>query len=115
MNNLAYLISTSGGDLDEALTLARRARQLLPDMDEVSDTLGWIYLKKAMPEQAIELFDKLVQTKPERSTYHYHLALALSAKGDNFAAAEQLKAALNCNPGKDEAEKIRQMQNTIRR
>ena len=45
LNNLAFLLSEHGGDLDDALTKAQRAKQLLPNLSEVSDTLGWIYLK----------------------------------------------------------------------
>src|SRR5206468_9511227 len=47
-NNLAFLIAENGGDLGEALAFAHRAKQLAPDAAAVSDTLGWIYLKKAL-------------------------------------------------------------------
>lgn len=109
MNNLAFLLSQSGGSLDEALTLAERAKQLLPDLAEVTDTLGWIYLKKNLPDQAIAAFDEIVQAKPDQSTYHFHLGMALAQKGDRFAAAAQLKQALQCNPSVEEAAKIREL------
>jgi tetratricopeptide (TPR) repeat protein len=108
LNNLAYLMSQRGS-LDEALALAQRARELRPEMQEISDTLGWVYLKMNKPEQAIESFEPLVEKQPERSTFHYHLAMALLAKGERYPAVEQLKRALTCNPPEEEARKSRQL------
>jgi Flp pilus assembly protein TadD len=107
MNNLAYLIADSGGDLDEAMTLAERARKLLPQLDEVSDTLGWIYLKQNLPAQAIPLLGKLVKAQPANPNYRFHLGMALQQNGDSAGAAEQFQAALKLNPPADLARKIR--------
>ena len=112
-NLLAFLLAESGDSLDEALTLAQRARQLMPDLTEVSDTLGWIYLKKGLADNAIAAFDEIVRQQPERSTYHYHLGMALAQKGDRFAAAAQLKEALKLNPSVEEAGKIRELLDRI--
>lgn len=109
MNNLAYLLSENGGDLDEALSLAQQARKAQPGLTEISDTLGWILLKKNMPDAAIAAFDTVVQKEPTRVAYHYHLAMALVQKGDKFAAAQQLKTALNYSPTEAEAAKIREL------
>ena len=109
LNNLAFLIAENGGDLDDALTKAVRAKQLLPGMAEVSDTLGWIYLKKNLSDNAIEIFKDLVSKQPNQSTFHYHLAMALQQKGDRSRALEQLKEALKYNPPKEEKDKIQQM------
>src|SRR5205085_2944881 len=56
LNNLAYLLAENNGDLDQALTYAQRAKQLLPNLSEVSDTLGWIYLKKQLTDNAVQAF-----------------------------------------------------------
>src|ERR1035441_7100415 len=64
------------GQLERALTLAQRAKQLLPDLAEVTDTLGWIYLKKYLTDNAIAAFDEIVRKQPVRSTYRYHLGMA---------------------------------------
>ena len=60
LNNLAFLLAESGGDLDDALTKAQRAKQILPNLFEISDTLGWIYLKKNLADNAIDIFKDLV-------------------------------------------------------
>ena len=109
LNNLAYLMAEHGGDLDDALTKAQRAKQLMPNMGEVSDTLGWIYLKKNLSQQAIDIFKELTAKAPNHSTYRYHLGMALSQQGDKLSAIKELQQALKNNPERDEKEKIQQL------
>jgi len=109
LNNLAYLMVETGLDSDVALSYAQRAKQLLPDMSEVSDTLGWIYLKKAQYDYAVNAFQELIAKAPAHSTYHYHLAMAYKQKGDKGKAIEQLHEALKYNPGGVEHQKINEM------
>jgi tetratricopeptide (TPR) repeat protein len=109
LNNLAFLIAEHNGDLDDALTKATKAKQLLPNTYEVADTLGWIYLKKNMSDNAIDIFKDLVQKAPNHSTFRYHLGMALYQKGDKPKAIKELNEALKYNPPKDEREKITQM------
>lgn len=113
LNNLAFLIAESGGDLDQALTYAQRAKQILPQLAEVNDTLGWIYLKKNLSDSAIEIFRDLVNRQPAQSTYHYHLAMAFSQKGDKMKAIQELQTALKNSPPKEEEDKIRQLMSKL--
>ncbi|HEY1339653.1 MAG TPA: tetratricopeptide repeat protein, partial [Bryobacteraceae bacterium] len=106
LNNLAFLLAENGGDLDQALTLAQKAKQLLPNLGEVSDTLGWIYLKKNIPDNAIDIFKELVAKAPGQATYHYHLAMAFSQKGDKPKALKELQEALKNNPSTEDRNKI---------
>ena len=106
LNNLAYLLTEHGGDLDDALTKAQRAHQLLPDLSEVSDTLGWIYLKKNLTDNAIDIFKDLVTKVPRLAVYRYHLGMAYSQKGDKAKALEQLHEALKYNPTQGDKDKI---------
>jgi tetratricopeptide (TPR) repeat protein len=110
LNNLAYIIAESvGGDLDEALTLAQRANQKLPQVAEIADTLGWIYLKKNLPDNALEIFKSNVSKVPKNSTYRYHLGMALFQKGDKMRAKQELQTALTYNPSKEEAANIKDL------
>ena len=109
LNNLAFLLAENNGDLDDALTKAVHAKQLLPNLFEISDTLGWIYLKKSLSDNAIDIFRDLVAKQPNHSTYRYHLGIALSQKGDKTKALEQLKEALKYNPSKEEKQKIQEL------
>lgn len=106
LNNLAYNLAEHNGDLDQALTDANKARQLLPNLPEVGDTLAWIYLKKNLPDKALETLIPVVAKAPTNSTYHYHLGMAYAQKGDKVHAQPELKKALDSSPSKDEQAKI---------
>jgi tetratricopeptide (TPR) repeat protein len=109
LNNLAFLLTEHGGDLDDALTKAQRAKQLLPDLSEVSDTLGWIYLKKNLTDNAIDIFQNLVNKVPAQAIFRYHLGMAYSQKGDKTRALKELQDALKYNPTKGDRDKIQQL------
>jgi Flp pilus assembly protein TadD len=109
LNNLAYKIAETGGDLDQALTFAQRAKQKMPQDLNVADTLGWIYIKKNLSDSAIEIFRDLVAKNPANPTYRYHLGMAFYQKGDKPQAKRELQAALQRKPPKDEEQKIKEL------
>lgn len=109
LNNLAYLMAESGTELDQALTLAQRAKQAMPQEVNVADTLGWIYIKKNLSDNAIDIYRDLTRRQPERSTFHYHLGMALFQKGDRTQAKQSLLTALRNKPAKEEEVKIREL------
>jgi|SRR5579872_2368331 len=106
LNNLAYRKAEEGLDLDSALAMAQRARQLQPNSSAMADTLGWIYIKKNMSGEAERIFKDLVDKNPSSATYRYHYGLALKQKGDKSSARREFEAALKDKPSKDEAGKI---------
>jgi tetratricopeptide (TPR) repeat protein len=109
LNNLAFIKAEEGQDLDEALTMAQRARQGMPNSPDVMDTLGWIYLKKNLSDDAIRTFKELVIAAPNSASYHYHYGMALLQKGDKPSAKRELETAIRFNPSKDDGVKIRQL------
>jgi len=109
LNNLAYLLAEDGRDLDRALTYATRAKQQVPDNDSVSDTLGWVYLKKKLADNALVIFKDLAKKDPKNSQFRYHLGMALFLKGDLPGAKLNLQAALTLKPTKDDEPKIKEM------
>jgi tetratricopeptide (TPR) repeat protein len=113
LNNLAYGMSEHNEDLDQALSWAQRAKQLKPNSPDVADTLGWIYLKKNLPDNALEIFQDLVNRQPNQPTFRYHLAMAMLQKGDKTHAKEELKKSLEANPSADEKDKIRDLLNRL--
>jgi tetratricopeptide (TPR) repeat protein len=107
-NNLAYIYVASNRNLDDALQLAQTAKQSLPDDPHVSDTIGWIYHKKDMHEQAIPHLENGVRLLPNDPVGHYHLGMAYVQSGDWVKARVALKRALSLKPdfqGADEARK----------
>jgi len=113
LNNLAYLITETNGDLTQAMTYATQAKQRLPNFLEVTDTIGWIYLKKNIPEQAVDEFKQLVAEAPLNPIYHYHYAMALNQKGDSVSAKAQCEIALANRPQKPLEAKIRTLEASI--
>jgi Flp pilus assembly protein TadD len=108
LNNLAFMMADTGADLDQALTMAQKATQQRPNDGNVADTLGWIYVKKNLPDTAIGIYRKLIEQEPQRSTYRFHFGLALQMKGEKAQARKELEAALRSKPTKDEEAKIRE-------
>jgi Flp pilus assembly protein TadD len=113
LNNLAYVMAESGGDLNQALTLAQRARQKMPDNADIADTLGWIYIKKNLSDNAIGIYRDLIVKRPESSTFRYHLAMALYQRGDKPQARKELQSALERKPSPQETVKIRELMGRI--
>jgi tetratricopeptide (TPR) repeat protein len=98
LNNLAFKLAEGGGDLDRALSLARRAQRLLPAMPEIADTLGWIYLKKDMAFEARATLAPLVQKQPGNASIRAHLAAALEWHNEPSPALQTLAKALREQP-----------------
>jgi tetratricopeptide (TPR) repeat protein len=109
LNNLAYLLAEDGRDLDRALTYASRAKQQLPNDDNVSDTLGWVYMKKKLADNALTIFKDLVKRNPTNAQYRYHLGMALFLKGDMPGAKQALQSALTLKPDVADEPKIKEM------
>ncbi|MGH9647979.1 MAG: tetratricopeptide repeat protein [Bryobacteraceae bacterium] len=106
LNNLAYRKAEEGQDLDAALAMAQRARQIAPNANAMADTLGWIYIKKNLSADAERIFKDLVDKDPTSSTFHYHYGLSLKQKGDKTSARHEFETALKDKPSKDEVGKI---------
>jgi tetratricopeptide (TPR) repeat protein len=109
LNNLAFAKAQEGVDLDQALTMSQKARQQVPNSAAISDTLGWIYVKKNLSDDAVRIFKDLTTQNPESSTFHYHYAVALLQKGDKPTAKKELEKALSDKPSTTEEAKIKEL------
>ena len=107
-SNLAWLSTEDGGNLDVALTLAQKAKQTMPEVPSITDTLGWVQYKKGNYSLSVPLFQQCVDSSPENGLYHYHLGLALLATGQTTQAKEQLQAALRLNLRANEQQEVLQ-------
>jgi predicted Zn-dependent protease len=107
-NGLAYLLAETGKNLDEALRLVLTALRSQPSNTAYADTVGWIYVKKKMPDAALHVLWNLVEREPENALYRYHLAMAELIKGNKMHAKATLEAALRKRPSAEEAAQIRE-------
>ena len=98
-NNLAWNYAEHGGNLDVALGLAQKARELNSDQPNIADTLGWIYYKKGAYASSIALLkessEKLQNKNP---TILYHLGRAYSGAGEKALAQDALTKAMKIDP-----------------
>ena len=109
LNNLAFMMAEEGSDLDQALTLAQRAKQKNPNDANIADTLGWIYIKKNLPDSAINVFNELLTKFPTHANlaiFRYHLGMALAQKGDKIGAKKALAEAMKANPSAKDSKDI---------
>jgi tetratricopeptide (TPR) repeat protein len=113
LNNVAFFLADTGGDLDEALRLAKNALAKVPGQPSFSDTIGYIYLKKGMLDSAVQSFSTLAHRYPTSASFRYHLGLALLQKGEKAVARKELEAALANHPSPQETLRIRELLNEI--
>jgi tetratricopeptide (TPR) repeat protein len=113
LNNAAFFLADTAGDLDEALRLATNALAKNPGQPSFSDTIGYIYLKKGMLDSAIQSFSMLARRYPDSASFRYHLGLALFQKGEKAVARKELQAALANHPSPQETLRIRELLNEI--
>jgi len=92
-NDLAWLLSETGGDLEQALTLARRAARIAPGAVTL-DTLGWVYFKRGDGDAAARVFERAIAEYGESPSRLYHLGLALGQQGETERAIDTLRKAL---------------------
>ena len=98
-NNLAWLITENGGNLDEALRLATLAVDKGPSVAGYYDTLGWIYLKKNLYPTAASQFRKAIEIdvrngKTPDPGYRVRLGIALASAGEKAAAKREAETSL---------------------
>lgn len=114
LNNLAYLITEENGDLNEALTLAKRAYEVMPNSSEVVDTLGWIHLKRGELSSAVQRFASAVSKEPGRGPFRTHLMKAIEQAGNMSAAAMELRLLLLGPSSPDADRRIAELAQSLR-
>ncbi|HVM49411.1 MAG TPA: tetratricopeptide repeat protein [Candidatus Acidoferrum sp.] len=107
LNNLAYLYSERLVDLDKALPLAEKARQLQPHDPAAADTLGWILYKRGDYPRALSLIQEAAAGLPNLAEVQFHLGMAYYALAEEAAARAALEKASKAKedfPSKREAQ-----------
>ncbi len=113
MNNLAYRYAEKDERLNEALKLAQGAKERNPNDPGITDTLGWVYYKKGLYDNAINKFLSSVKDLPDNATVHYHLGMAYFKKGETDGAKTALERALDLNAKFENADHARQILSSL--
>jgi tetratricopeptide (TPR) repeat protein len=106
LNNLAYVLSRDAAHVEEALGLARKAKDRAPESPEVLDTLGWLYYRKGMYDLAAKELEHAL-TKADWPPIQFHLGLTYSRLGDAGRGGRLIAAALAKDPKLGESEVFR--------
>ena len=113
LNDLAFLLADTGGDLDQALKLTQRALAKNPNQPAFADTMGYIYLKKGQHDSAKQTFSNLVHQYPKFAAFRYHLGLVMYEQGDKASAKKELQAAMAEHPTLHDKLKIKELLDKI--
>jgi cellulose synthase operon protein C len=113
-NNLAYVLTQTGGNLDVALSLAQTAKRGMPESSNAADTLGWVLFEKGAYRSAIDSFKealKLAQKSksPDSPTVHFHLGMAYQKTGENMLARQHLERVLKIDPNYSSAGDVKRL------
>lgn len=97
LNNLAYLLSRDSKRLEEALDMARRAKEQAPESPEVLDTFGWLSYRKGNYDLAVKDLEHAL-SKVDVPAIEFHLGMTYSRLGDSAKGGRLIAAALAKDP-----------------
>lgn len=99
MNNCAYYMTESGGDLDRAAELSRRSLNIAPDNDSSLDTYAWIMFKKNDYKEAKSFIDKALEiTETPSAELYQHAGDIYFMNADPDKALEYWEKAARLDP-----------------
>jgi tetratricopeptide (TPR) repeat protein len=98
-NNLAMLLLTHEGSVEEALKLAQQARASIPNNLIIESTYGCALVQSGKYDDGIQILSAVVNAKGSQDAWaHYYLARALLATQRSQEAAEHFKQVLAIDP-----------------
>jgi tetratricopeptide (TPR) repeat protein len=106
LNYLGYSWVDQGVNLDEGMSMIRRAVEQRPDDGYIVDSLGWANFRIGNYEEAVKDLDRAVELKPDDSTINDHLGDAYWRAGRVLEAHFQWSHAKDLNPDPEELPKI---------
>lgn len=93
LNNLALLYDKENNR--RALPMAEQAHKAAPGNPEITDTLGWILVRRGATQRGLELLRKASASAPGVAGIQYHFAYALARTGHKDEARRRLEALQN--------------------
>jgi Flp pilus assembly protein TadD len=109
LNNLAFLIADTGGNLTEAQQMITTAIRKAPNLPQLQDTLAWVEIKQHSEAAALQTLTSLTTKYPENATFRYHYAVALVDSGHRSEARLQAETALAKKPPAEMAGALRNL------
>lgn len=101
LSNYAYLLAQQPGDLDRALSLARRAVEIEKENTQYLDVLGFIYFKRGNYNAAQTTFERAISAGEPEARLFEHYGDLHRALGNDSLAQQYWKRALDRAPTRD--------------
>lgn len=103
LNNYAYYLCESGGDLEKALGLSRRSIDAEPDNETYLDTYAWIQFRRKEYAEALQYQEKAIEKATEsgrdnQAELYSHLGDILFMNHRPYEAISNWKRALELDP-----------------
>lgn len=97
-NNLAYIYAEFLNEPQKAVEAAQKARELLPNVPHVVDTLGWSWYRQGQYARALSFLQDAAAKMPEVADVQYHVGMAFYMLGEEAAARTALERSLQLDP-----------------
>ena len=94
-NNYAYSLSERGIQLERALAMVKIAIAAEPENSSYLDTMGWIYYKMGIYDQAQSYIEKAIKIGGEKPVLLEHLGDVVYMSGQKNYAVELWEKAFN--------------------
>jgi tetratricopeptide (TPR) repeat protein len=107
LNYLGYSWIDMDRNLDEGLTMIKRAVELRPSDGYIIDSLGWAYYRLGRYPEAVTELERAVSLKPDDPVLNDHLGDAYWRVGRKLEATFQWSHAIDRKPSEVELPKIR--------
>lgn len=95
LNYLGYAWTDKGINLDQALTMIKKASDLRPTDGYIADSLGWVFYRMKKFQQAVPELEKAVELLPYDPVINDHLGDAYWHVGRKLEARFQWQRARN--------------------
>ena len=94
LNYLGYMLADRDVQIQDALTLVRKAVDLEPSSGAYLDSLGWVYFRMGELDRAEKYLTEGARLEPHDATVHEHLGDLYRTRGLGARAAEAYRQAL---------------------
>jgi tetratricopeptide (TPR) repeat protein len=108
LNNLAYRMASDRGQIDEALKYAQQAMETAPDHPAIESTIGWLYYKKGMFDNAVGYLESAAKRQPS-AAHKYLLAMAYLRVGKRELGQRTYEDARRLDSSLPEAREVEQL------
>ncbi len=94
LNYLGYMLADHDVQLEDALSLVRKAVDVEPNSGAYLDSLGWVYFRMGELDRAEKYLTEGAQLEPHDATVHEHLGDLYRSRGQGARAVEAYRQAL---------------------